>query len=169
MKKSILLLLMFGIAPVTFAQSQSVKVVSNNEGQKIEVNGKPLMINGMNWDYFPVGTNYNYSLWKQPDDFIKASLDREMALLKNMGVNSIRVYTGIPKKWITYIYENYGIYTMLNHSFGRYGLTLNGKWVANTDYADPATRELLLKEVKELAQQYERHTRITSISIRKRK
>ncbi|MGZ5264016.1 MAG: glycoside hydrolase family 2 TIM barrel-domain containing protein, partial [Kaistella sp.] len=110
--------------------------------------------NGMNWDYFPVGTNYNYSLWKQPDAFIKTALDSEMSLLKNMNVNAIRVYTGIPKKWITYIYENYGIYTMLNHSFGRYGLTVNGKWIANTDYADPATREVLLKEVKDLTSQY---------------
>ena len=36
--------------------------------------------------------------------------------------------------------------TMLNHSFGRYGLTLKGKWVANTDYAKPLVRELLIKE-----------------------
>ncbi len=154
MKKSILLLLMFIVTQVAFAQSQTVKVVSNNDGQKLEVNGKPMMINGMNWDYFPIGTNYSYSLWTQNDDFIKAALDREMGLLKNMNVNAIRVYSGIPKKWITYIYENYGIYTMLNHSFGRYGLTLNGKWVANTDYANPLTRECLLKEVKDLVQQY---------------
>ena len=131
-----------------------VKIADNNEGQKLTVNGKPLMINGMNWDYYPVGTNYNYSLWTQSDEFIMAALDSEMSLLKNMGVNSIRVYVGIPKKWITYIYEKYGIYTMLNHSFGRYGLNVKGKWVANTDYADPATRELLLKEVRDLATQY---------------
>ena len=64
-----------------------------------------------------------------------------------MGVNSIRLYTGVPAKWIRYnIYEQYGIYTMLNHSFGRYGLTLKGKWVANTDYArNPLVRELLIK------------------------
>ena len=95
---------------------------------------KDFMINGMNWDYFPIGTNYNYSLWKQSDDVIKAALDSEMGLLKNMGVNVIRQYTGVQPKWIKYIYENYGIYTMLNHSFGRYGLTLNGAWVPVTDY-----------------------------------
>jgi hypothetical protein len=48
---------------------------------------------------------------KQSDDFIKKALDDEMGLLKNMGVNTVRIYTGIPAKWITYIYENYGIYT----------------------------------------------------------
>ena len=76
------------------------------------------------------------------------------ALLKNMGVNTIRVYSGIPKKWIEYIYTNYGIYTMLNHTFGRYGLTLNGAWVPNTEYSDAKTRELLLKEIKEMVAEY---------------
>ncbi|MFZ1748971.1 MAG: glycoside hydrolase family 2 TIM barrel-domain containing protein, partial [Saprospiraceae bacterium] len=109
---------------------------------------------GMNWDYFPIGTNYTYSLWTQADATIMAALDSEMSLLKNMGVNTIRVYTGIPKKWIQYIYEKYGIYTMLNHSFGRYGLSIDGAWVANTDYADPKTISILLKEVKDVAAEY---------------
>ena len=63
-----------------------------------------------------------------------------------MGVNVIRQYTGVPAQWIQYIYDKYGIYTMLNHSFGRYGLTLSGAWVANTEYSDPRVRDLLLKE-----------------------
>lgn len=153
MKRILFFLVCIG-AHLSHAQSQKVEVANNTDGQKLEVNGKPFIVNGMNWDYYPVGTNYNYSLWKQSDDFIKKALDDEMGLLKNMGVNAVRIYTGIPAKWITYIYENYGIYTMLNHSFGRYGLTVNGSWVANTDYANPATRELLLKETRELAEQY---------------
>ena len=139
---------------IVFAQADKVSVVSGNEGVKLVVNGKGLMINGMNWDYFPVGTNYTYSLWKQSDDFIKAALDTEMPMLKNMGVNAIRVYTGIQPKWIKYIYEKYGIYTMINHSFGRYGLTLNGKWVVNTEYSNPLVHDLLLKEVTEIVQEY---------------
>jgi len=136
------------------AQVNKVVIEQNEKGFKLLSDGKALMVNGMNWDYFPVGTNYSYSLWSQSDDFIKQALDYEMSLLKNMGVNTIRVYTGIQKKWIQYIYETYGIYTMLNHSFGRYGLTLDGAWVVNTEYSDPRVRELLLKEVKELAEEY---------------
>lgn len=153
MRRTLSYLAIFSITMFS-AQSQKIEVTSNIDGQKLEVNGKPFIVNGMNWDYYPVGTNYNYNLWKQSDDFIKKALDNEMSLLKNMGVNTIRVYTGIPAKWITYIYENYGIYTMLNHSFGRYGLTLKGSWVPNTDYASPETKECLLKEVKELANEY---------------
>jgi hypothetical protein len=136
------------------ARAQRVVVDRSPAGMKLTVNGEDFMVNGMNWDYFPIGTNYSYSLWNQPDDIIRAALDAEMSLLKNMGVNTIRVYTGIQPRWITYIYENYGIYTMLNHSFGRYGLTLDGVWVGNTEYADPRTKKLLMEEVSEMANMY---------------
>lgn len=154
MKRWLLSISFFFCFSVSFSQSDKVVVENSANGAKILVNNKPLFINGMNWDYFPIGTNYSYSFWSQPDDFIKSALNNEMALLQNMGVNSIRVYTGIPKKWIEYIHDQYGIYTMLNHSFGRYGLTINGRWVANTEYSDANTRSLLLKEVKELATEY---------------
>jgi len=155
MKRVLLTFVLFLFFVTTIlAQADKVSVVANNEGVKLLVNGKDLMINGMNWDYFPVGTNYTYSLWKQSDDFIKAALDTEMPMLTNMGVNAIRVYTGIQPKWIKYIYEKYGIYTMLNHSFGRYGLTLNGNWVLNTEYDDPLVKELLIKEVTEVVQEF---------------
>lgn len=152
--RKIILSLIFCYSFTMYAQTEKVVIENNDSGMKLKVDGKDFMVNGMNWDYFPIGTNYSYSLWNQSDDFIRQALDDEMGLLQNMGVNSIRVYTGIPKKWIEYIYTNYGIYTMLNHSFGRYGLTIDGVWKPNTEYSDAKTRELLLKEVKELASEY---------------
>ena len=154
MKKALLTCVLSLFITTVFAQADKVSVVTDNQGAKLQVDGKNFMINGMNWDYFPIGTNYSYSLWQQPDDFIKAALDAEMPVLSNMGVNAIRVYVGIQPKWIRYIYEKYGIYTMINHSFGRYGLTLNGKWVLNTEYSDPLVHELLLKEVTEMVEGY---------------
>jgi hypothetical protein len=154
MRKIVLLLTIIIFSPSAFSQENKVVVQNSNDGTKLVVNGKDFMINGMNWDYFPVGTNFTYSIWNQSDQFIQQALDDEMGLLKNMGVNSIRVYSGIPKKWIEYIYTNYGIYTMLNHTFGRYGLTLDGVWTPNTEYSEAKTRELLLKEVKQMASDY---------------
>ena len=154
MKKIILLLLLWCYSLPVFSQTEKVYVDANNSQMKLKVNGKDFIVNGMNWDYFPVGTNYSYSLWNQPDNLIQEALDEEMGLLKNMGVNSIRVYTGIPKKWIEYIHTNYGIYTMLNHSFGRYGLTLDGVWTPNTEYSNEKTRKLLLEEVTQMATDY---------------
>ncbi|WP_396191722.1 glycoside hydrolase family 2 TIM barrel-domain containing protein [Flavobacterium sp.] len=154
MKKLILILIFCCFSSHFHAQSEKVTVLKDKDDFKLLVNNKPFFINGMNWNYDPIGTNYNYSLWKQSDDVIKAALDNEMGLLKNMGVNAVRQYTGIQPKWITYIYQKYGIYTMLNHSFGRYGLTINGNWVPNTEYSNPATRQLLLKETQAMIQEY---------------
>ena len=136
------------------AQPNQVDIQSSNGGFRLNVDSQDLLINGVNWDYFPIGTNYTFSLWNQSDNFIKSALDAEMGLLKNMGVNTIRVYTGIPSRWITYIYNNFGIYTMLNHSFGRYGLTIEGAWVGITDYDNPKAQALLIEEVREMAEDY---------------
>ncbi len=154
--KNLEIALIFILLAVT-ACTQSgadVSISRENSGMKLIVDGEPFIINGMNWDYYPIGTNYSYNLWEKQDEFIKTALESEMSLLKEIGVNAVRIYTGIPAKWISYIYEEYGIYTMLNHSFGRYGLTLDDKWVDNTDYADPRVKETLISEVTELAMKY---------------
>ena len=154
MKKVFFLLTLWCFSLSIYSQADKVTLDKSESGIKLKVNGNDFMINGVNWDYFPIGTNYSYSLWTQPESVIQQALDDEMSLLKNMGVNTIRVYSGMPKKWIEYVYTNYGIYTMLNHSFGRYGLTIDGAWVPTTEYADAKTRQLLLKEVKEMAAEY---------------
>nr|WP_299341325.1 glycoside hydrolase family 2 TIM barrel-domain containing protein [Allomuricauda sp.] len=136
------------------ANGTQVQVQKSEDGFKLLVDGKDFLIKGMNWEYYPIGTNYTYSLWEQPEPFIKAVLEKEMTLLKDMGVNALRIYLDMPKKWITYIYENYGIYTMLNHTFGRYGLMIDNKWMANTEYDNPKVKELLLRETTQLAREY---------------
>ncbi|TXD51929.1 MULTISPECIES: glycoside hydrolase family 2 TIM barrel-domain containing protein [unclassified Polaribacter] len=156
MKNTFLRFLLFLCTASLFAQmTDKVAVVNNEQGMKLTVNGKAFMVNGMNWDYIPIGTNtVNANFWKKSDDIIKAALDSEMSLLQNMGVNTVRQYTGVPAKWIRYMYENYGIYTMLNHSFGRYGLTLEGVWTPVTKYGEARTQKFLLKEVADLVKQY---------------
>lgn len=155
MKRSLILLLLPLFALSASGQADKVTVVQNDQGTKLVVNGSDFMINGMNWDYIPIGTNtVNANFWKQPDDIIRAGLDAEMSLLKNMNVNVIRQYTGVPARWIQYIYENYGIYTMLNHSFGRYGLTLDGVWTPVTLYDNKRTQKFLMEEVNELVEEY---------------
>lgn len=149
-----MLTIFLSITSLTMGQVQRVNLNNSGDGWTLLIDGKPQVINGMNWDYYPVGEGNSYSLWNQPPNVIKRALDYDMSMLKNMGVNAIRVYTGIPQKWITYIYKNYGIYTMLNYSFGRYGVTLDGAWMPHTDYSDPRVQKLLLQKVKELAEDY---------------
>lgn len=154
MKNIYLTIILTSFVFVAHSQANKVLVKRDADGIKLVVDDKNFMVNGMNWDYIPIGTNYEYSLWNQPDNVIKEALKAEMTLLKNMGVNAVRIYTGIPQKWIQHIYENYGIYTMLNHSFGRYGVSVDGDWMANTEYSDPRVNELLLKETRQLVKDF---------------
>jgi arabinogalactan endo-1,4-beta-galactosidase len=43
---------------------------------------------------------------------------------------------------------------ILNHSFGRYGLTIDGAWVPVTDYRNEKAQKLLMSEVTALAKEY---------------
>ena len=136
------------------ADQNKIEIQSKGEEHALLMNGNKFFIKGMNWDYFPTGTNYSYSLWNQSEATIKAALDYEMGLLKNMGVNTIRQYIGIPPKWITYIHDKFGIFTILNHTFGRYGLTVNNAWVPNIDYSDSEVQSILIQEVKAMVSEY---------------
>jgi len=154
MKKTFLTLALIFLTTTLFSQTNNVTVKSNDQGMKLVVNGKDFMINGVNWDYVPIGSTItDAGIWNRSDELIMSALDAEMSLLKNMGVNAIRTY-GLKPKWVKYIYEKYGIHTMLNITFGAYGLTLNGAWTPQTDYSDPTTREVLMKEARDMAEAY---------------
>ena len=154
MRKVMLVLSVLFLTLSGFAQGK-IEVVCDSLGSRLTIDGKPFFLKGMNWDYYPIGTNYTYSLWEKPDDIIKAALNSEMTLLKKMGVNVIRQYNTIPPRWIQYIYETYGIYTMINHSFGRYGMTIHGTWYGNTDYCKEDVKEQLLQEVDNFVKTYQ--------------
>lgn len=140
--------------PVEETHVEEVRVVEDEDGYRVTVDGQDFFVMGMNWDYFPIGTNYAYSLWNEPDDVIEEALDREMTLLQEMGVNAIRQYAGVPPRWVAYIHEKYGIYTVLNHPLGRYGVSVDGQWMANTNYSDPAVREVIMTEVMDLVEAF---------------
>ncbi len=154
-----LLALLLALAPLATpaapaAPVATVKVLSGPGGLKLAVNGQDFMVLGMNWDYFPIGTNYNYNFWGQPDDVIEAALANEMSLMKRMGVNAVRLYAGVPPRWIAHIHEKYGIWTVLNHTVGRYGYTLDGAWTQNVDYSSPRFRAAVKAELAALVEEY---------------
>ncbi|MFN2371848.1 MAG: glycoside hydrolase family 2 TIM barrel-domain containing protein, partial [Candidatus Krumholzibacteriia bacterium] len=150
-----LLALCAGPATAAPADLPAIEIVSDADGQRLQVDGRDFMVLGMNWEYQPIGTNYSYDFWNKPDEFIEAALAREMPLLKTMGVNTIRHYVGMPPRWVRYVYEKYGIWTIINHTVGRYGLTLDGVWLPNTDYSDPRVRAQLKSEVVALVEEFQ--------------
>ncbi len=148
MKRYILALsLLVGAASRVDAAPQQIQVINDDRGSKLVVNGKDFLVKGMNWSYTPIGQNYSYSLWAQPDDVIEEALNRDMPLLRDMGVNAIRQYVDIPPRWVSWIFMHYGIYTVLNPLMGRYGIDVNGGFVANTDYSSPAQRKAILAQL----------------------
>ncbi len=155
-KRKILLVSVFFLSTfLLFAQSDLVSIKTTGKGFTLEINGNNFMVNGINWDFIPIGNNaVDANFWGKSDQVIEAGLESEMSLLKEMNVNAIRHYSDIPPKWIQYIYQNYGIYTMLNHSFGRYGLTINGVWEPITDYSDIDTQKKILSEIDALVKEY---------------
>ena len=147
--------LLFISLSLSFCQTHEVLVRTNEHGNTLIVNGEKFIINGMNWDVIPIGKDaVSADFWKSSDEIIKLGLDHEMSLLRDMNINTIRHYSDIPPKWIEYIYKNYGIYTMINHSFGRYGMSIDGEWNPITDYSNSKMQKILLSEIESMVNEY---------------
>ncbi len=144
------------------AHATEAHVVHDERGYKLQVDGADLMVRGMNWGYTPIGANYSYSLWAQSDELIERALRRDMELLRGMGINMIRQGPDIPPRWVEWIYTHYGIYTMINHTMGRYGATIDGVWIAQIDYADQHQRAALVADIVSVVERY-RSTRGVAI------
>lgn len=132
------------LSNASFAQSPN-KVTTHQDAQgwKLKVDGKDFYIKGMVWGYSPRGENYTFNLWGKPEAEIRKVLDYDFGLMKKANINAIRAFTTIPPKWVTYVYQKYGIMTAINPLMGRYGASIGGTWRPNTDYADPLTRKTL--------------------------
>ena len=139
---------------LSHAQADYVETYKDANGWKLLVNGEDYYIKGVVWSYSPRGQNYTYNLWGESDDFIRKVLDYEMGLMTAAGINTIRSFGMIPPEWVTYIYREHGIMTVINPLMGRYGYTVGGKWVPFTDYSDPLTRETLKRDMQEFVREY---------------
>lgn len=131
-----------------------VTTLHDSDGWKLQVNGEDYFVKGVVWGYTPIGENYSYNLWANPDETIRNILDYECELMKQAGVNTIRSFGLIPPEWVTYIYRKHGIRTMINFLMGRYGYNVDGVWHVWTNYGDPRTREVLKQDFVEIVQQY---------------
>jgi len=143
------------LAADCFAEAPyTVTTYQDAEGWKLKVDGEDYFVKGVVWAYTPIGENYGYNLWGNPDEFIMKVLDYECGLMKQAGINTIRSFGIIPPKWITYMYREHGIMSIVNHLMGRYGYNVGGAWIPQTNYADPLTRKTLKRDIVSLVQQY---------------
>ncbi len=149
------MMLLLGVAAECFAAADFVSTYQDRGGWKLKVNGNDYFVKGVVWGYTPVGENYSYNLWGHKDEFIRKVLDYECRLMKQAGINTIRSFGIIPPRWITYMYQEHGIMTIVNHLMGRYGYNVNGAWIPQTNFADGPTRETLKRDIVALVEQYQ--------------
>ncbi len=90
-----------------------------NGHYQLMVNKRPYIIKGVCYNPIPVGQNHEYDWWADPN----RPWEVDGKLMKDMGVNTIRVYqvngsTEETKKVIRELYEKYGIRTILGSWLG---------------------------------------------------
>lgn len=122
-----------------------IKTLKSNRFQ-LMVNDKPYIIKGMVYSPVPIGNNHAYDFWRDPS---KPHL-YDGRLMKEIGVNTIRVYKpGIDevktKEVIRNFYGKFQIRVAIGHWLGFWN---------NPNYADPAFRERVKKDVIEMVETY---------------
>ena len=148
-------LICVALAGAAVPAADVVTTTRDQDGWRLLVNGQDYYVKGVVWGYSPRGENYAYDLWGEPDDLVRAVLDYEFTLMKTAGINAIRSFALIPPRWVSYVYREYGIMTIINPLMGRYGATIDGHWVPVVDYADPVTRRTLKAEALEIVSEYQ--------------
>ena len=139
---------------VSASPAPQVELVEKPGERHLAIDGKPTLIKGMNWGWMPIGQNYTFQFFEQPREVIIEALERDMTLLKEMGVNALRQFDGVPPEWVEYIYDRWGIMTSVNNFLGRYGMTVDGRWESPINYENPRTREVILESVRTMAERY---------------
>ncbi len=117
-------------------------------GERLQliVNGRPYIVKGMVYSPVPIGKTHTYDFWSDP---IKPHL-YDGKLMKAMGVNTIRVYKPgkevlKTKEVIGDFYNKFGIRTAMGHWLGFWN---------TPNYADPAFREEVKKDVIEMVETF---------------
>ncbi len=81
----------------------------------------------------------------------------DFQLMKEMGVNCIRIYHQpfkINKQIIRQLYEKYGIYTILGDFLGKYAIGSGASWNPGTDYDNDEQKKNMLKSIKEMVLEF---------------
>jgi len=153
--------LRFALAVVTYMLASCsveatdiVSTVRDENGWKLQVDGRDYYVKGVVWEYTPSGENASYNLWAESEEHVRAVLDYDFSRLEKAGVNTIRSFSMLPPRWLTYVYENYGIRTVVNPMMGRYGTTIGDNYIEFTNYADEKTRQALKAESLDIVRNY---------------
>ncbi|MCU0651466.1 MAG: hypothetical protein MUC39_00780 [Candidatus Omnitrophica bacterium] len=146
------------------------------------VHGKPYVVKGVTYTPTKVGQspdNGTQTNWME-DDFnqngiidgpYEAFVDRNMnnlqdkdepavgdfKLMKEMGVNTIRLYHQpfkVDKELLRDMYEKYGIMVIMGDFFGKYAIGSGAQWNPGTDYTDDEQKKKMKKSVLGMVEEF---------------
>lgn len=128
-------------------QPVSIRRLSRSRYQLL-VNKRPYIVRGVCYNPIPVGKNYAYDWWSDPDK--PWLLDGK--LMQEMGINTIRIYqTGenpeAVRQVIGDLYQRYGIRTILGHWLGFWEYPC-------PFYGDKAFQDKIKQDVLTMIRQY---------------
>jgi beta-glucuronidase len=81
----------------------------------------------------------------------------DFALMKEMGVNAIRLYHqpfDLDKKILRQMYKKYGIYILLGDFLGKYALGSEADWESGTDYDNLQHQDSMLKSIEKMVLEF---------------
>ena len=160
-----------------------VKLVKYATGDwQLLVDGKPFIIKGItysptrvgespdegtlsNWMFQDINKNgiidAPYEAWVDKNRNNIQDKDEKTVgdfyLMKEMGVNCIRVYHQpfkINKKLLRDLYKNYGIYVAIGDFLGKYALGSGASWQEGTDYNNSVHCKNMLESVKKMVLEF---------------
>jgi beta-glucuronidase len=160
-----------------------VRLVQYETGDwQLLVNGKPYVIKGVTYAPTKVGQspdegtlgNWMYEDFNQNgviDGPYEAFVDRnqnnlcdrnepavgDFRLMKEMGVNTIRLYhypTTVDKEMLLDMYNKYGIRVIMGDFLGKYAIGSGAKWDPGTDYNNEEHRKNMLESVTNMVAEF---------------
>ncbi len=162
--------------------SGDVQAVGFNNGHwQMRVKGKPFMVKAVAYSPTPLGKSphegYVLDAWMKSDLNENGKIDGpfdswvdknknnqkdsdekvvgDFALMKQMGVNTIRLYHhSMNKELLRKLYKDYGIRVIMGDLLGMYAVGSGAEWFKGTDYTDPVQQENMKKSVREMVMEY---------------
>jgi len=130
------------------APAGPVKVAQKAGGWVLTVGGKPYFVKGVCYQYVEIGKNKDYDMFADRN----RAWFKDGALMKKMGVNTVRFYTGgrdvaETREVISDFYKKFGIKTAIGHYLGFW------EWPP-ANYGDPLFRDRIRSEVLEMVKAY---------------
>ena len=155
-----------------------------NDHSQLTVDGKPWTIRSICYSPTPVGLSPDNGSVNTDKDWTWADINKngrvdgpfdawvdanrnevrdanevavgDFALMKEMGINTIRVYhyPELNKDLFKEGYEEYGFMYMIGNLIGMYGVDSGAEWFTGTDYTDPIQQDKMLASVRKMVEEY---------------